>query len=579
MFCLAAIVTLSSCGGGPPPPSPSPAPPPPPPPPPVPGQASLVYLKSGDSRLFVQRATSSTSRDPEQALVIRGVAWEPTSPGDDPTSNSSVFQARYASAYQTDIPLMVAAGINVVRVYHDFGTDSNAIAVLDAFYRAGIWVIVEVGSPQAGVSGVLENIPPVVNAYSNHPALLMWAFGNEWDVAGFSSNSTSLALDAQRVNQAAQMIKALDTSHPVSTFIGDLHIDPSVTGTKYVHPLDQATAPWYSGTFTSDIVNSLATGIDAWATNLYRGLSFGDAFPQWRQITGGLGKPLLVGEFGIDRFDHRIMAENQSMQADGLSNLLDELYFDLSAERTNGTVIGGIVFEFSDEWWKNGQVSVQNPSNEQNGGQPDGYNDEEYFGLLNIQRSDTSYLGFQKVAQWYTQSGTAVKVQSAPQVSLSSASSAELQLDGRITYSRSGGSGGARGINVLVIDSNTGVRLVDSYHIDSWFRMGSNPVGRFDALQSYIRALPSGSIIAFVVADASGVNGDADSDALRTFMVNRGATQFGMLTSQNDRYALLLKIGGPIIAEQYVAFIDSNSTASIVATLTLNPDVNAFRRS
>ena len=125
---------------------------------PVPALASLVTVKAGDNRLYVRRAISNSVRAPEQAFVIRGVAWEPANPGDDPKNNPTVFHERYLGAYRTDIPLMAAAGINVVRVYHDFGTGTDVMAMLDAFYRAGIWLIVEVGSPRAGVTGLTSNI-------------------------------------------------------------------------------------------------------------------------------------------------------------------------------------------------------------------------------------------------------------------------------------------------------------------------------------------------------------------------------------------------------------------------------------
>src|SRR5205823_3222663 len=256
---------------------------------------------------------------------------------------------------QSDIPLMAAMGVNVVRVYHDFGTGRPAFDILDEFYRQEIQVIMMTDSPRAGRYADTPNITTVVNAYKNHPAILMWAVGNEWDLnnqaTGFYNRIfPTLAEAAGFIEQSAQLIKSLDSNHPVATFMADPHI-------LDFHPLSPEAFPFATARpCTSEIVSTLVPSVDVWGFNVYRGWSFQDVFQMWRSIST---KPMLIGEFGADSYDHRVNGENQPMQAQFDTGLWDELYFELSAERVNGLVVGGLVFELQDEWWKNGDPSHQ----------------------------------------------------------------------------------------------------------------------------------------------------------------------------------------------------------------------------
>ena len=131
------------------------------------------------------------------------------------------FHQDFLDWYQTDIPLMAQLGVNVVRVYHDFGTGPEALAILDEFYRSGIKVIMTVDSPRSNAVADMNNITTVVNAYKNHPAILMWMIGNEWDLNRYFGKYSTLQEAAQFTEEAAQLIKSLDANHPVATAIGD----------------------------------------------------------------------------------------------------------------------------------------------------------------------------------------------------------------------------------------------------------------------------------------------------------------------------------------------------------------------
>src|SRR6266851_169579 len=247
---------------------------------PVPTAPSIVAVQPGDSRVFVSDRLSDGTLTHPTVLVARGINWSPESVSSPPED----LHLEFARWYQTDIPLMTRMGINVVRVYHDFGTGQQAFDILDEFYRRDIKVIMTVDSPSEGRFANTQNITAVVNAYKNHPAILMWAVANEWDLnnlgTGFYNGSfRTLPEAANFVERSAELIKSLDSNHPVTTFMADPHIID-------VHPLSPEAFPFATARpYTSEIVSSLAPSVDVWGFNVYRGWSFQDVFQMWRSIS------------------------------------------------------------------------------------------------------------------------------------------------------------------------------------------------------------------------------------------------------------------------------------------------------
>ena len=68
-----------------------------------------------------------------------------------------------------------------VRVYGDFGnTAADYQAVLDTFYANGIMVIMDVINSKADIDS--GRYLQVIQIVKNHPAILMWEIGNEWNL-------------------------------------------------------------------------------------------------------------------------------------------------------------------------------------------------------------------------------------------------------------------------------------------------------------------------------------------------------------------------------------------------------------
>jgi hypothetical protein len=278
-----------------------------------------------------------------------------------------------------NIQLLKEMGANTIRTYFDFGITTNpplidtARAVLDYCYQNGIMVIMTVDEGTA--NGYQDRIASVVNEFKNHPAILFWSLGNEWNINHYYGIYGNLH-DAAAATQAnALRIKSQDTNHPVASILGDIN---------YPEPDD-----------VINIVNNTCTAVDVWGSNIYRGSSFGELFNEWK---GRSTKPLFLAEFGTDAFHSTSWQqtswvtghEDQAEQAEFLSNQWSNLEPELSANDPTKVCLGGTVFEWNDEWWKTGRPDVHG-----NGGydtywndeaHPDGYANEEWFGIVSVNR-------------------------------------------------------------------------------------------------------------------------------------------------------------------------------------------------
>lgn len=302
-----------------------------------------------------------------QPFFIKGVCWNPIPVGGDHPEGLD-----WAGMVDRDSKLMQEAGINAVRTY-DGLTDT---AVLDKLYERGIYVI---NNAYGYFATPLEDIRRIVEATKNHPAILMWSVGNEWNYNQlYSFGGLTYEETRERLLQATRMIKMLDPHHPVSTIYGELPFKPKAAlgndGKSYDYMEE----------------------IDVWSINVYRGDKFLDAygftlFEEWERGSAHNPKPMYIGEYGSDAWDARVHQPNESAQAYATRNLaqniLDNSYL------TGGTTAGGFLFEFADEWWKDmhtpgHSVFVHDEGGVAPGGgpYPDGTFNEEWFGLLDIDR-------------------------------------------------------------------------------------------------------------------------------------------------------------------------------------------------
>lgn len=222
---------------------------------------------------------------------------------------------------------------------------------------------------------LLKEVKEMVNQYKNTPGLLLFLLGNENNYGLFwrgaetenipmqDRKSTIAANHMYKLfNEAAVAMKAIDDSRPVAICNGDL--------------------------LFLDIIARECKDVDVMGINIYRGLSFGDAFDR---VKNEYGKPVVLTEFGADAFNTIANSEDQQSQAKYLVSNWKEIYANAAGMGKAGNSLGGFTFQFSDGWWKYGQTTNLDEhdvnASWSNGGYLEDYKsgennmNEEWFGI------------------------------------------------------------------------------------------------------------------------------------------------------------------------------------------------------
>lgn len=188
---------------------------------------------------------------------------------------------------------------------------------------------------------LLSEVQTMVQEYRNTPGLIMYLLGNEnnyglfWggaeteDIPVEDRQSTIRARAMYKLfNEAAVAMKGIDTNHPVAMCNGDL--------------------------LFLEIIVEECPDVDIYGTNMYRGVSFGNAF---QRVADEYGKPIMFTEFGADAFNVLENGEDQASQAYYMVGNWKEIYENAAGKGLANNSIGGFTFQFSDGWWKYGQTT------------------------------------------------------------------------------------------------------------------------------------------------------------------------------------------------------------------------------
>lgn len=287
-----------------------------------------------------------------EPYYIKGVCWNPV-----PAGQNHPYVNGFSEYAEMDSALMAEAGINTIRTYDPI-TDKD---VLDHFHANGIKVI---NTVYVYGGDAVSNVTARVNAVKDHPAILMWAVGNEWNYNGFYTG-VNAADSLDRVNEAAKLIREADTTRPICTVYGEL---------------------------PSQRVYDSLPNVDVWGINYYSGLTFNDVFEQWEALSD---KPMFMAEYGADSYDATLNdgagGENEEAQAEATRVLTQLLLDNSSVADASNVCSGGTIFSWADEWWKDqtGELDVQDVGGIAPGGgpYPDMTFNEEFWGITDIDRN------------------------------------------------------------------------------------------------------------------------------------------------------------------------------------------------
>ncbi|MFH1771348.1 MAG: glycoside hydrolase family 2 TIM barrel-domain containing protein [Candidatus Omnitrophota bacterium] len=270
-----------------------------------------------------------------------------------------------------DLKLLQEMGVNAIRMYHH-PFELNKEIFLKMYEKYGIYVIVgdflgkytlgsntewepgtDYDNPQ-DQENMLKSIEKMVQEFKNEPYVLMWLLGNE-NVYGVACNADKKPESFFRfANKAALLIKSLDPlNRPVAIASGDImHLD---------------------------IFAQNCPDIDIFGTNSYRGkYGFMDIWDEVKRLTG---KPAMITEYGTSSCARGYSdKEAEDYQAQYHRQCwLDIL--DNSAGAGAGNALGGIAFEWIDEWWKVHEPAYHDRKGQFSGPFLDGYMHEEWLGI------------------------------------------------------------------------------------------------------------------------------------------------------------------------------------------------------
>lgn len=351
------------------------------------GKVRLVQYDNGDWQLIVDN----------KPYVVRGITYSPTKVGQSPDEGTitnwmyddfnkngkidgpyDAFVDKNKNNFQDadepavgDFRLLKEMGINTIRWYHQpFSANKELLSELYKNY--GIRVIMgdflgkyALGSGAAWYPGtdynneehkknMMESVTKMVMEFKDEPFILFWLLGNE-NVYGFACNADKEP-DAffKFANEVAKQIKAIDPQHPVAICNGD--------------------------TLFLDKFGKYCPDIDIFGANAYRG-DYGFV-RLWQDVRIQSDKPAFITEFGCPAHaDGKPPDEAERMQAGYHRAAWEDIENNMAFHDGAGNAIGGVIFEWLDEWWKAYEPSLHDTRGLFTGPFPDGYMHEEWLGV------------------------------------------------------------------------------------------------------------------------------------------------------------------------------------------------------
>jgi beta-glucuronidase len=353
------------------------------------GKVHLVQYKNGDWQLIVDG----------KPFVIKAITYGPTKIGQSPDEGTMTnwqfadenkngkIDAPYDSFVDKnrnnlqdkdepaigDFKLMQEMGINSIRLYHhpDYNKPNKEL-LRDLYHTYGIRVIMgdflgkyALGSGAKWNPGtdynneeqkknMLDSVLGMVKEYKDEPFVLFWLLGNE-NVYGYACNADKEPDTFFKfANEVAKKIKEIDPNHPVAICSGDI---------LYL-----------------DKFGKNSPDIDIFGTNAYRG-DYGFGF-LWKQVKEYTDKPVFITEFGCPAYiEGGTVEQSEEGQALYHQGSWEDMENNMAFKGGEGNCIGGIVFEWLDEWWKAYEPSKHDTKGLWAGPFPDGYMHEEWLGV------------------------------------------------------------------------------------------------------------------------------------------------------------------------------------------------------
>lgn len=270
-----------------------------------------------------------------------------------------------------DFELLRQMGCNTIRLYHHA---SNKELLRDLYNRYGIMVIMgdllgayTVGSGASWYEGtdyenpehrknMMDSARKMVEEFKDEEFVLFWMLGNENNYGVANNAKQKPASYYAFANEVSKMIKSIDRDHPVAICSGDL--------------------------LFLDKFRDNAPDIDIYGSNAYRGKHGFGRNSFWENAKDMCDRPIIITEYGCPSFmkdKSREIAEDK--QAEYIENAWEDIFYNSAGNKGVGNSIGGVLFEWLDEWWKSYEPALHDTESNWAGPFPDGWNYEEWLGI------------------------------------------------------------------------------------------------------------------------------------------------------------------------------------------------------
>jgi PKD repeat protein len=365
--------------------------------------AGIVYIDNMEftNRLFKEPSTAAVKISGQKLLIYgkpftaRGVGYQPSAIGKRPYHNplqypdpytdpdfhdvfydypSDAVKADYnRQMWARDLTLLREMGCNTIRAW----ARVTSREFLDACYNDGvdpIYVIMGMYvasgddyTDPAKRMDVIDAYAEYADDFKDHPAVLMWAVGNEnnygYNGGWHAGEEREMRPLYTLINEVARTIYEVEgpSYRPVMFPNGDLYY----LGKDFIIYNTQRKEVRASDTSMNYV--------DLWGCNAYRGLKFADFFVEYKARST---KPMVITEYGIDAWDNVNSREHEDEQARFAVSAWNEFMAN------SNVCIGATIMAYSDEWWKQGSKSSHDFDGYPTPMHPDGYSNEEWWGVM-----------------------------------------------------------------------------------------------------------------------------------------------------------------------------------------------------